>query len=257
MKVHFLGTAGYHPSEQRQTTCLMLPEAGIVLDAGTGMFRVRQHLTTPTLDIFLSHAHLDHAVGLTYLLGILWEMNVERVTVHGDGAKLAAIEQHLFSRDLFPVAPAYAARPVDQSLTLASGVRVIPFPLAHPGGSLGYRFEWPGLPQANPQQPTRSLAYVTDTTAAGERSPYLEHVRGVDLLVHECNFRDGQEDWAEKTGHSSLAPVLKLAAAAQVKRLVLMHFNPLETSDDPVGLAAARAIFPNTTLATDGLAIDF
>ena len=56
----FLGTAGYHPSETRHTSCLMLPEVGVVLDAGSGMFRVRDLLTTKTLDIFLSHAHLDH-----------------------------------------------------------------------------------------------------------------------------------------------------------------------------------------------------
>ena len=50
-----LGTTGYHPSERRHTACMMLPEIGVVLDAGTAMFRVRQHLATPTLDIFLTH----------------------------------------------------------------------------------------------------------------------------------------------------------------------------------------------------------
>ena len=50
MKLLRLGTAGYHPNERRQTACFMLPEEGIVLDAGTGFFRVRQHLATPTLD---------------------------------------------------------------------------------------------------------------------------------------------------------------------------------------------------------------
>ena len=42
MKILLLGTAGYHPSETRHTACVMLPEAGIVLDAGTGFFRVRE-----------------------------------------------------------------------------------------------------------------------------------------------------------------------------------------------------------------------
>jgi ribonuclease BN (tRNA processing enzyme) len=246
MRLIFLGTAGYHPNERRQTTCLMLPEAGIVLDAGTGLFRIRNHLETPTLDIFLSHAHLDHTFGLTVLLDALFEKNIQRVTVHGDRAKLAAIEQHLFSRELFPVAPPYVARPLEPALEVAGG-RVTHFPLAHPGGSIGYRFDWPD----------RSLAFVTDTTAGGERSPYLPHIRGVNLLVHECNFRDGEEAWAVKTGHSSLTPVARLAAAAGVKRLVLMHFNALDESDDPVGLPAARAIFPATEIAHDNLAIEF
>jgi ribonuclease Z len=253
MKLLFLGTAGYHPNERRQTTCLMLPEAGIVLDAGTGLFRIRNHLLTRTLDIFLSHAHLDHTFGLTVLLDALFEKDIERVTVHGEAAKLAAIERHLFAQEIFPVAPPYGARPLQQSLQLACGALVTHFPLAHPGGSIGYRFDWP----AAAGQPARSLAFVTDTTCAGEHSPYLEHVRGVDLLIHECNFRDGQEAWAAKTGHSSTTPVARLAAAAGVKRLVLMHFNALDESDDPVGLAAARAIFPETDAASDNLAIDF
>jgi ribonuclease BN (tRNA processing enzyme) len=247
MKLLFLGTAGYHPNEQRQTTCLMLPEAGIVLDAGTGLFRIRNHLRTSWLDIFLSHAHLDHTFGLTVLLDALYERNVERVTVHGDAAKLTAIERHLFAPEIFPVPPPFVSRPLTQSLRLACGATVTHFPLDHPGGSIGYRLDWPD----------RSVAFVTDTTSAGEESPYRSHIRGVDLLVHECNFRDGQEAWAAKTGHSSVSPVARLAAAARVNRLVLMHFNPLETGDDPIGLATARAIFPATELAYDGMAVEF
>ncbi len=252
MKLLFLGTAGYHPNERRQTTCLMLPEVGIVLDAGTGLFRIRNHLQTPTLDIFLSHAHLDHTFGLTVLLDALYEKNIERVTVHGDAAKLAAIERHLFSAEIFPVAPPFVARPIEQSLMLACGAKVTHFHLDHPGGSIGYRFDWP-----DPTGNGRSLAFVTDTTSAGAASPYLQWIRGVDLLVHECNFRDGEEAWAAKTGHSSTTPVAQLAKAAGVKRLVLMHFNALDESDDPIGIATARAIFPATDLAHDNLAIEF
>ena len=62
MQLHLLGTTGYHPNDQRHTACMMLPEIGVVLDAGTAMFRVRDRLCTKTLDIFLTHAHLDHIV---------------------------------------------------------------------------------------------------------------------------------------------------------------------------------------------------
>lgn len=65
MKLVLLGTTGYHPNRRRHTACMFLPEVGVVLDAGTGMFRVRDHLATSHLDIFLTHAHLDHVVGLT------------------------------------------------------------------------------------------------------------------------------------------------------------------------------------------------
>ena len=94
MKLLLLGTSGYHPCERRQTACLMLPEAGIVLDAGTGFFRVREHLATPTLDILITHAHLDHVAGLTYLLDTVAQRPLKRVTVHGAAGKLAAIREH-------------------------------------------------------------------------------------------------------------------------------------------------------------------
>jgi ribonuclease BN (tRNA processing enzyme) len=260
MKLLLLGTAGYHPNEQRQTTCLMLPEAGIVFDAGTGFFRVRQHLQTPTLDILLTHAHLDHIIGLTYLLNTVWARKVERITVHGEAAKLAAIREHLLADALFP-----APLPCDWQVLAASsnkiaGARITPFPLAHPGGSVGYRLDWPaGLRNATegvPYSAERSLAYVTDTTAA-TGATYIAAIRGVDLLVHECNFRDGREAWAAKTGHSCTSAVAAVAKEAGVKRLILMHFNPLDETSDPVGLAAAQAVFPATELARDGMEIEF
>ena len=71
MKLLLLGTGGYHPSELRHTACLMLPTEGIILDAGTAMFRVRDHIQTDSLEILLSHAHLDHIVGLTFLFDVL------------------------------------------------------------------------------------------------------------------------------------------------------------------------------------------
>ena len=46
MKLVMLGTTGYHPNDIRQTACYALPEIGVVLDAGTGMFRLREHIAT-------------------------------------------------------------------------------------------------------------------------------------------------------------------------------------------------------------------
>lgn len=246
MKLLLFGTSGYHPSERRHTACFLLPEAGIVLDAGTGFFRVREHVATPTLDILLSHTHLDHVVGLTFMLSTMWQKPIERITVHGQAAKLAAVREHLLDENMFPAPLTCDWRPLEDGPLTINGARVTHFPVVHPGGCVGYRLDWPD----------RSLAYVTDTTAA-KSAPYVEHIRGVDLLLHECNFRDGQEEWAEKTGHSSTTPVAEVAAAADVKRLILIHLDPLNDSSDPVGIAAARRIFPNTQIGHDGLAIDF
>jgi ribonuclease BN (tRNA processing enzyme) len=91
MKAILLGTGGYHPSETRHTACIMFPEVGVVLDAGTGFFRVREHLATDELSIFLSHAHLDHTVGLTFLIDTAYETRLKRTTVHAAPEALDAI----------------------------------------------------------------------------------------------------------------------------------------------------------------------
>ena len=99
---------------------------------------------------------LDHVIGLTFLLETFHQHPMRRATVHGDPRKLAAVREHLFHADLFPVPIPVEWRALAERVTLRDGGVVTHFPLVHPGGSLGYRIDWPG----------RSLAYVTDTTGA-------------------------------------------------------------------------------------------
>ncbi len=247
MKIVLLGTTGYHPTDSRQTACMMLPQCGVVLDAGTAMYRVREHLVTPTLDVFLTHTHLDHVVGLTFLFDVLYEKRVQQVAVHGEAEKLAALREHLFSEPLFPVMPPIDWRPLSKGpLRLPCNTQLTHFPLEHPGGSIGYRLDWPG----------RSMAYVTDTIAR-EGAEYIRQIRGVDLLIHESYFPDGWEERAELTGHSCVSPVARAAKAAGVGRLVLVHINPLAPSDEAIGLESARRIFPSTDIGTDRMEIEF
>lgn len=246
MKLLLLGTSGYHPTDRRQTSCLMLPELGVVLDAGTALYRIRDHLRPGGLDIFLTHAHLDHVVGLTYLFDILYQQPIERAVVHGEAAKLEAIQQHLFASELFPALPPIDWQPLQAETNLRGGGVLRHFPLVHPGGAVGYRLDWPD----------RSLAYVTDTTAhAG--ADYINHIRGVDVLLHECYFTDDWAPWAKTTGHSCLTAVAQLAAEANVGRLVLVHMNPLGTADEPLPLGEVRGIFPKIEIGFDGQQLDF
>ena len=246
MKLILLGTAGYHPNDRRQTACFMLPELGIVLDAGTAMFRAREFLCTAELDIFLTHAHLDHVIGVTYLLDVLRDKQMTRTTVHATAEKLAAIDEHLFASALFPIKPPCEFRELAREVPLAQGGRLTHFPLEHPGGAIGFRLQWPG----------HSLAYVTDTSARPNAN-YLEHIRGVDLLLHECNFPDSMGELAELTGHSTLSHVAGLAKAADVGRLMLVHIDPLADPASPLDLAVARGIFPRTEIGQDYLETDF
>jgi len=246
MKFILLGTTGYHPNDRRQTACMMFPELGVVFDAGTALYRVNEYLKTDTLDIYLSHAHLDHCVGLTFMFDVLCDRPMNRVTVHGEPAKLAAIREHLFAELLFPVAPPFEMQPLRAEERLPDGARMIHFPLKHPGGSVGYRVDWPD----------RSMAYVTDTVAALD-ADYVSKIRGVDLLVHECYFDDNEPERADLTGHSCLTPVVQVAAKAGVGRLVLVHINPQMKDDAELNLDAARKIFPRVEIGTDRQELEF
>lgn len=240
MQIEFLGTGGYHPNERRHTACVMLPEIGLVFDAGTGFFRVPDRLQTTELSIFLSHPHLDHIAGLTFPLVAMMNGQLEHVRVYGTKTTLAAVREHLFAEALFPVDPDFEYIELNGDVTLSDGGVLRHIPLKHHGESNGFRIDWP----------ERSMAYITDTTA-GPEGVDMEFVRGVDLLIHECNFADDMRDWAMTTGHSHLTPVLELARDAAVGRLILMHIDPQHPEDDPIGLERPQSIFANVTLAED------
>jgi ribonuclease Z len=246
MQLVLLGTTGYHPNDRRHTPCLLLPECGVMLDAGTATYRAARYLRTSHLDVFLTHAHLDHVIGLTYLFNVARVRALERIRIFGLAEKLAAVEKYLFAPALFPAKPPWPLLPLEGEVALEGSGRLVYFPLVHQGGSIGFRLDWPG----------HSMAYVTDTTASPD-APYVKEIRGVDLLVHECYFADNQAAWAEKTGHSHTSAVAQVARRAGAGRLVLVHLNPLSLEADPIGLDVARAIFPRTELGEDLMELDF
>lgn len=243
MRLLLLGTGGYHPNERRHTAGLMLPELGIVFDAGSSFFRVQSRLQTRELDVFLTHAHLDHIQGLTYFIVPMLQGTVTKCRVHANQNTIEAIRQHLFSPAVFPVLPAFEFITLHGPVDLP-GAKITHTPLRHPGGSLGYVLETNG----------KRVAYITDTTVDGT---YTEFIRGVDVLIHECYFPDDMAQWCERTGHSHTSQVANLAKEAGVGRLYLTHIDPQRPDDDPIGLATARSIFPATTLGEDLMEIEF
>ena len=221
MKLHCLGTTGFHPSPTRHTACYYIPEWSLVLDAGTGMFRLVEHLLKEpkrSLSILLSHAHLDHIVGLTFLLDAQAVSSLEEIQLIGEAEKLDAVRNHLYHELLFPVQPGMKFVPLESKS--GQGVfgptRVTWFPLEHPGGSLGFRLE-----SAN-----KTLAYVTDTVAR-PHADYVQHIRNADLLLHECYFGDDDQDLAVTTGHSWLSAVAEIVEQAKPSQTALIHINPL------------------------------
>ncbi len=246
MRVEFLGTGGFHPNEKRQTACIMLPEIGLVFDAGTSTFRVAQHIQTESLDLFLTHAHLDHICGLTYLITLPLTGRIKNLRLHGRTEILDAVREHLFADMVFPVAPPFEFHELKDTgeLTLPSGDRIEWMKLTHhPGGSTAFKLHLKN----------HVFAYVTDTTVDHS---YKDFVHEADTLVHECYFPDSKKTWADRTGHTHSTPLANLAKDANVGRLIAVHIDPLDESDDPIGIKGMQTIFPNITVAEDGLSLD-
>jgi ribonuclease Z len=65
MKLVVLGSNGYRPTDLGHTACYAIPELGLTLDAGTGLYRMFDHLEDDGFDVYLSHDHRDHTMGLT------------------------------------------------------------------------------------------------------------------------------------------------------------------------------------------------
>jgi ribonuclease BN (tRNA processing enzyme) len=243
MRLVFLGTGGFHPNERRHTACIVLPELAIAFDAGTSAFRLAERVPGRDLQILLTHAHLDHICGLTYLLVPLMQQELKSCRVIGLPKTLSAVQDHLFAQRVFPVMPRFEFASLPDELRIEKGL-ITWVMLQHPGGSVGYRLDLDN---------GKSLAYITDTFANGS---YQNFIRGVDVLIHECYFPDSKAKWCEPTGHSHTSQVAELARDAQVGRLYLTHIDPRSPEDDPIGLGVARRIFSETHLAEDLLEIE-
>jgi ribonuclease BN (tRNA processing enzyme) len=87
--------------------------------------------------------------------------------------------------------------------------------------------------------------------------------RHADLLIYDAQYTP--DEYAGRVGpsrrgwgHSTYEAGAALASAAGVRTLALFHHDPRRT-DEAVGdlLRLARALFPSTIVAREGLAVAF
>ena len=232
----------------------------LILDGGSGMRPLGQKLLAESpidADIYFTHTHLDHIVGLPFFAPLyqpasnlrLWAGHLKPRTTLRDAISGMMVEP-LFPvpLDVFASRPDYHDFAAGDTLTPRPGVTIRTTPLNHPNGATGYRIDFAG----------RSLCYITDCEhEPGHPDPLILHlVEGADYMIYDCTYTDEEYPKFEGWGHSTWQEGARLADAAKVGRLVVFHHDPSHDDDFMDRIARdAEAKRPGTLVAREGLEI--
>ncbi|HEY9145074.1 MAG TPA: 3',5'-cyclic-nucleotide phosphodiesterase, partial [Thiobacillus sp.] len=100
MKLTVLGCSGGIGSG-RHTTCLKVDD-DVLIDAGSGLTTLGFEQLVKIDHVFLTHAHLDHVLGLPLLLDSVGDLREDPVTVYALPEVLDVLSAHLFNWQLWP-----------------------------------------------------------------------------------------------------------------------------------------------------------
>jgi ribonuclease Z len=297
VRITFLGTAAARPTVGRNVSSLVLQREGelMMFDCGEGTQRQMMRFGTGFAlgDIFFSHMHADHFLGVIGLLRTLGlqgrDEPIDLWTPRGTEEVLRQAVDLGVERVSFPV----RIHPLEPGERIERGpYDIVPFRSQHGGRSLGYalveherlgRFDPErarelGIPEGpfwgklhhgeavevddrtippeevvGPPRPGRKVVYTGDTRPAGSTR---EAAAGADLLIHEATFAMDEAERAVATGHSTARDAAKVARDAGVLRLALTHFSPRYADDPRMLEREARAVFPDTVAAFDGFTVE-
>jgi ribonuclease Z len=265
LSVTFLGTGGSVPSARRSTASVLVARGGdrLLFDCGEGTQRQMQR--SPGLvqvdEIYLTHFHADHVLGLPGLLKTYDLTDREApLALYGPAGlkELFAVMKPLVGRlgfdlDLVELTP---GEPVGHD-----GYEVRPFEVAHSARANGYALveeERPGRfdPEAaiaagvaegpdfaalqrgeavegkggtvDPGQvmgPSRAGRTVAITGDTAPTPATVMAAADAELLVHDASFAEEEAQRATETGHSTVGQAAAVAAEAHVKLLALVHIS--------------------------------
>ncbi len=218
------------------TSCVEVNCAGrnIVFDAGTGICELGKITKNFHTDILLSHTHLDHIQGLPFY-GPLHKPGSNVALWAGHLKPHANVEEvmgHIMSSPVFPLTLKDVQSRVEFNDFLAGeelvnaglnnvGIVVKTFLLNHPDRATAYRLIYKN----------KSVCYVTDVEhKIGEVDVKLaEFIKGADLLIYDCTYDDEEFNNYVGWGHSTWQQGVRLADAADVKKLAVFHHDPKAT----------------------------
>ena len=285
LDVLFLGTAGSAPTAQRGLPATLVRLGGdrLLFDCGEGTQRqlVRSTGLIELEEVFLTHFHADHVLGLPGMLKTFSLRQRERpLTVYGPVglARLFKVLQPLVGNSTFPIdlvelepneeldrdgyrIAAYEADHVPRAL----GYAIVEDPRpghfdperarelgVTPGPDFGRLQQGETVNGVRPDQVMGETRRGRKVVLAGDGLP-SEMTRlvayGADLLVHEATFLEEEAARAAETKHSTARGAAELAAAADVHTLALTHvstrYGGVQVRDE------ARQAFERTIVPRD------
>ena len=294
----FLGTGAACPTIDRNVSGLAVAREGetFLFDCGEGTQRqmMRYGVSFSFTEVYFSHWHADHFLGITGLLRTLGLLDrTLPMTLYGPkGAeKILAQAVHLgFERPKFKV-EIVELKPGEVLKRDDYEIQVVP--VDHRTDSVGYALvEHLRLGRFDPERARElgvpegplwgkihkgeSVVLADGRTVApdelvgkarpGRRLVYsgdtrpcpalLEAAKGADLLIHEATFGEDERDRAKETGHSTAREAAEVARQAGARQLALTHISARYSREAPELLAEAQALFPATVVARDGMKIE-
>jgi ribonuclease Z len=285
LSILFAGTAASVPTVRRGLPALLVRRGGdrILFDCGEGTQRqlMQSAGLTDLTEVFITHFHADHWLGLPGLLKTYDLRGRERpLQIHGPRGlrelvvlALRAAGRVGFELDLIELEPG--------DVLERDGYRIAPVPVRHRGAAFGYVLyedERPGAfdpatavrlgltpgPEFGRLQRGETVGGVTPDQVLGPPRPGRKLVisgdtvpceglkvaaHRADLLIHEATFAEEELERAAETGHSTAGQAATLALEAEVGLLALTHLSARHPA--AVLRDEARAIFPETVLPRD------